>query len=106
MSAGTPHAVPEICEVAGVTYTPLDGRAHVEDSGLEVFEIVRTWQRVGEDWQRLTEAYDWLPAARLRAALDFHRLNPTVVGARLERERHARVEDTWAESPQSRPSYR
>src|SRR5207249_5876211 len=60
MTAPTPPPIPTIHQVERVIFTPLDARARVGDTGLEVFEIVRTWQWVGEDWRRLTEAYHWL----------------------------------------------
>lgn len=98
--------VPPVQPVEGVLYEPLSGRAHVLNSGLEVFEIVRTWQRVEMDWKRLTDAYHWLPGEQLSAALEFYEKNAAIVEARLTREREARVEDVWARNPASRPPSR
>jgi uncharacterized protein (DUF433 family) len=97
---------PAVQRVPGIVYTPLDGRAHVLDTGLEVFEIVRTWLAVGQDWERLTEAYHWLTFDQLRPALEFYRINPDVVNARLDEERRCRVEDAWVANPKSKPAYR
>lgn len=92
--------------VPGVLYHPYDGRAEVDDTGLEVFEIIRTWQALGQDWRRLTEAYHWLTFDALNAALSFYEKNPDIVNARLAAEERARVEDHWAEFPHSKPPYR
>ncbi len=97
---------PVVHTVEGVLYEPLSGRAHVLDTGLEVFEIVRTWLEVGQDWRGLTDAYHWLTGDQLNAALDFYQSNPAMVDARLAREREARVEDTWEQFPDSRPPRR
>jgi uncharacterized protein (DUF433 family) len=92
--------------VEGVLYEPLSRRAHVLDTGLEVFEIIRTWQEVEQDWESLTDAYHWLTGDQLRAALGFYAKNTDFVEARLARERAARVEDAWAQYPDSRPPQR
>jgi uncharacterized protein (DUF433 family) len=92
--------------VEGVLYEPLSRRAHVLDTGLEVFEIIRTWQEVKQNWKSLTDAYHWLTGDQLNAALEFYAKNADFVEARLERERTARVEDTWAQYPDSRPPRR
>ena len=95
-----------IHRVEGVLFEPLSGRALVLGSGLEVFEIVRTWLNVGRDWERLTAAYHWLTFDHLRAALGFYEKNTAVVDERLELERKARVEDVWERNPKSRPPRR
>lgn len=106
MSTEAKPTTPQVYAVEGVLYEPLSRRAHVLETGLEVFEIVRTWQRVGKDWERLTAAYHWLTFDQLRAALDFYKENPALVDARLARELEARVEDVWERNPKSRPPRR
>ncbi|MGD9891531.1 MAG: hypothetical protein AB7R89_07745 [Dehalococcoidia bacterium] len=92
--------------VEGVLYEPLLRKAHVLGTGLEVFEIVRTWLNVKRDWKGLTDAYHWLTGDQLNAALEFYAKNPAMVDARLAREREARVEDVWERNPKSRPPRR
>ena len=92
--------------VPGVLYEPLGGRAHVLGTGLEVFEVVRTWKAVDEDWERLTQAYHWLTDDQLRAALSFYAKNSALVESRLARESRRRVEEVWAQFPESRPKRR
>jgi uncharacterized protein (DUF433 family) len=92
--------------VEGVLYEPLSRRAHVLGTGLEVFEIIRTWMEVDRDWRRLTRAYHWLTFDQIEAALHFYKHNRALVDARLAREREARVEDVWERNPKSRPPHR
>jgi uncharacterized protein (DUF433 family) len=106
MSTETTAGSPPVHHVEGVLYEPLSGRAHVRGTGLEVFEVIRTWREVGQDWERFTNAYHWLTTDQLRAALDFDAKNPDLVEARLALERAARVEDVWERNPKSRPPHR
>ena len=55
---------------SGVVFVdgPPGRRAVVSGTGLDVWEIVATWQEVGEDYRALREAYDWLTEPQLRAA--------------------------------------
>lgn len=106
MTAPVPRPPSAIHHVKGVVYTPLDGRAHVTDTGLEVFEIIRKWKMLDEDWRKLTEAYHWLTFDDLNAALEFYRLNPEIVDERLALEERVDLEEVWAKFPDSRPPYR
>ena len=106
MSPEAESTAPHVHPVPGISYEPLSGRARIQGSGLEVFEVIRTWQAVGKDWERLTAAYHWLTGDQLRAALQFYRGNAGVVEARLARERDRRVEEVWERYPDSRPKYR
>jgi hypothetical protein len=92
--------------VEGVLYEPLSRRAYVLGTGLEVFEIIRTWLEVERDWKAPTDAYHWLTGVRLNRALKFYAKNPAMVDAQLDRERKARVEDVWERNPDSRPPRR
>ena len=103
MAPETGPATLHVHHVPGIMYEPLANRARIEGSGLEVFEVIRTWKTVGKDWERLTAAYHWLTADQLQAALQFYRENPDIVEARLERERTRRVEEVWETYPGSRP---
>jgi uncharacterized protein (DUF433 family) len=106
MATETNRTIPEVEQVEGVLYEPLSGRAIVWNTGLEVFEIVRTWLEVGKDWERFTRAYHWLTTDELQAGLDFYERNTALVNERLARERAARVEDVWERNPKSRPPRR
>src|SRR5262249_32974511 len=106
MAARKPRPLPSVHHVPGVIFTPLDGRAYVINTGLEVFEIIRKWKLLDQDWRRLTEAYHWSTFDDLNAALTFYQLNPEIVDERLEAEERVNLEEVWAEFPDSRPPYR
>ncbi len=74
-------------------------RSAVAFSGLEVWEIIATWREAGEDWKKLREAYSELSEAQLRAALNYYRLYPEEVDARLELEAYWTPERLVAELP-------
>ena len=64
-------------------------RAAVVGTGLEVWEIVRTYKEVGEDYGELRRSYPWLSEPQLRAALSYHELYPGETEARLK------LEESW-----------
>ena len=55
-------------------------------TGLDVWEIVATYHRLGRSESRLRRAYDWLTEPQLRAALAYYAQYPDDVDARLRRE--------------------
>jgi uncharacterized protein (DUF433 family) len=97
-----------IRDVPGIIYDPIDDRARIQGTGLEVFEIVRIYQSVGEDWEGLRAACDWLTEEQLRAALTFATVNPEYVQA--EEQKDAAVPDEleklWRDYPSTRPPRR
>ena len=64
-------------------------RAAVAATGLEVWEIVRTYKEVGEDYGELKKSYPWLSEPQLRAALSYYELYPDEIEARLK------LEESW-----------
>jgi uncharacterized protein (DUF433 family) len=78
--------VPGIQFVEGVAGSR---RAAVVGSGLEVWEIVRTYKEVGEDYGELRRSYPWLSEPQLRAALSYYELYPDEIEARLK------LEESW-----------
>jgi uncharacterized protein (DUF433 family) len=71
--------------VPGVVFVdgPAGRRPHVEGSGLDVFEVIKTYHKVRGDEARLAAAYDWLAPHQLEAALRFYRLFPAEIDAWL-----------------------
>jgi len=71
----------------GIVFTqgPSGRRATVAGTGLDVWEIIATYQRLGRNERRLRRAYDWLTEPQLRAALAYAQY-PDEVDARLRRE--------------------
>lgn len=64
-------------------------RAAVVGTGLEVWEIVRTYKGVDEDYGELRRSYPWLSEPQLRAALSYYELYPDEIEARLK------LEESW-----------
>lgn len=61
-------------------------RPVIAGSGVEVWEVVRTWQALGRSEEQLREAYDWLTEPQLRAALNFYALYPEEIDRRIAAE--------------------
>jgi uncharacterized protein (DUF433 family) len=78
--------VPGIHFVEGVG---VSRRAAVAGTGLEVWEIVRTYKEVGEDYGELRKSYPWLSEPQLRAALSYYELYPDEIETRLK------LEESW-----------
>ncbi len=55
-------------------------------TGIEVWEIVRTYLEVGRNWEWLRAAYDWLSAEQIDAALAFATHHAAVIQDRIRRE--------------------
>jgi uncharacterized protein (DUF433 family) len=62
-------------------------RAVVAGTGLDVWEVVRTWKDSGSDFEATRRNYPWLSEAQIRAALGYYELYPAEIDERLERER-------------------
>lgn len=95
MAAERSTPTPAIVPVHGVSYSPLTGRCRIVGSGVEVFEVVKAFRALGENWARLRRAFHWLSEAQLQAALEFYRLNPALVQARLALEDEAHTKALW-----------
>jgi len=65
-------------QVPGVVFVQRrDGRrAAIAFSGLEVWEIVSTWQEAEQRWEDLLAAYPELTETQLRAALAYYQAYP------------------------------
>ncbi|MBU4316883.1 MAG: DUF433 domain-containing protein [Proteobacteria bacterium] len=51
---------------------PTGRRARIAGSGIEVWELIATFQGVKENYETLKEAYDWLNDHQIRAALTYY----------------------------------
>ena len=81
-------------------------RAVVGGTGLDVWEVIATWQAGDNSYELLQKSYPWLADAQLRAALAYYEVYPREVDARLEREMKWTSEKVWQELPFSRPRNR
>lgn len=87
--------VPGIVMVDG----PTGRRAVVAGSGLDVWEIIATWQVCGKDERQLAQNYPWLTQPQLRAAIAYYALSPDEIEARLAREHQWTPERVRRELP-------
>jgi len=78
-------------------------RAAIAGTGLDVWEIIATWQEGGRSYEELRQNYPWLSEFQLRAALAYYELYPTEIDARLEREAQLTPERVWQEFPFLKP---
>jgi uncharacterized protein (DUF433 family) len=93
--------VPGIVMVDG----PTGRRAVVAGSGLDVWEIIATWQACGHDEAPLAQHYPWLTQPQLRAALAYYQLYPEEIEARLAREHQWTPERVRRELPFAVPRH-
>jgi len=85
---------------------PTGRRAVVASTGLDVWEIVATWREGQQDDEELRRNYPWLTDAQLRSALEYYKLYPQEIGARLEREARWTPERMEVELPFAQPRNR
>jgi uncharacterized protein (DUF433 family) len=69
--------------------------ARVAGTGLEVFEIVRAFRDMDEDWEHLRASYHWLSDNQLRAALAYAAAYPEEIEERLRAEERWTPETLW-----------
>ena len=64
--------------IPGITFASEGMRreAKIGGTGLGIWEVVAAYKRLGEDWERLRDAYEWLTEFQLRAALAYWRAYP------------------------------
>ena len=91
--------------IPGVTFadSPSGRGARVAGTGLGVFEIVRAFRNMDEDWERLRAAYHWLSEQQLRGALAYATAYPEEVEERLRAEECWTPETVWTTYPFTKP---
>jgi uncharacterized protein (DUF433 family) len=78
-------------------------RAKIAGTGLNVFTVVGQYREMGEDWERLREAYHWLSELQLRAALAYAQAFPEEIDEWLREEESWTQERVWNTYPFTRP---
>ena len=60
----------------GITFAdgPSGRRARIAGTGIEVWEFIATFKGLGEDYEKLKNAYHWLSEQQIRAALSYYAL--------------------------------
>jgi uncharacterized protein (DUF433 family) len=82
---------------------PTGRRAVVAGTGLDVWEVIRTWQDGGKSFTEARANYSWLSEAQIRAAIGYYELYPVEVDERLTREREWTAERVRMELPFAKP---
>jgi len=74
--------------VPGIIFAdgPVDRRARVAGTGIDVFEVIKGFKLMAQDPVRLRAAYHWLTQRQLSAALRYYALYPAEIDARLAEE--------------------
>src|SRR4051812_13796894 len=88
-------------DAPGITF--VDGRAVVAGTGLEIWEIIATWQACGRNFGKLRKSYPWLTVPQLQASVSYYDLYSAEIDARLQREAHWTPEQVAKELPFSIP---
>jgi uncharacterized protein (DUF433 family) len=83
---------------------PAGRRAVVAGTGLDVWEVIATWQAEQRDAAALRESYPHLSELQLRAALSYYELYPADIDHRLELEEQWTAERVRRELPFARPA--
>jgi uncharacterized protein (DUF433 family) len=96
----------QVHEVPGIIYSPLEGRARIHGTGIEVWLVAMTYETANGDWDTVRQAFDWLSERQLRAAMEFYRANPEMIRERIEREKNLDIEEFWRQHPQTAPKRR
>lgn len=65
---------------------PTGRRAVVAGTGIDVWEVVRSWVAGERDLAALAEDYPWLTPMQLNAAIGYYSLYPVEIDERLARE--------------------
>jgi uncharacterized protein (DUF433 family) len=64
---------------------PSGRRARITSTGLDVWEVIATYQGIERDVARLHRAYHWLSEAQLRAALGYYAAYPEEIDRQIAR---------------------
>jgi len=85
----------------GIVFT--DGtsgrRARIAGTGIEVWEVIGAYKSVGNDYDRLRKAYNWLTDQQLRAAVGFYQAYPEDAESLLERNDAVNAESVRKRHP-------
>ena len=61
----------------------------IAGTGIEVWEVIKTYDAVEQSWDRLAAAFHWLSEEQLQGALAYANAYPEEVRARLDQQREA-----------------
>jgi uncharacterized protein (DUF433 family) len=72
---------------------PPEQMARILGTGIEVWEVVKTYLEVGRDQERLRRAYHWLTDEQIQAAFDYANAHNEAILARIRADYRHLPED-------------
>ena len=88
-------------------WTP-EQTARIAGTGIDVFEVIKAFHEMDDDWDDLQEAFNWLSEEQLRAALDYYAAHKAALDERLASDERVeeRVQEVWRQYPHMKPAWR
>jgi uncharacterized protein (DUF433 family) len=85
--------------VPGIVFADeVSGRVpRIAGTGLEVFEVITTYEAVDRSWERLMAAFHWLTPEQLRSAVAYYEAFPEDVLVRMEQQQRTLDRLGWKE---------
>jgi uncharacterized protein (DUF433 family) len=81
---------------------PTGRRARIAGTGLDVWEVIATYQRLGQNPKRLGAAYPQLDEVKLSAALRYYECYPKEIDDRVSKNESRTPHGLWARYPFTR----
>jgi len=82
---------------------PAGRYAKIEDTGIDVWQIIDAYKRERCDLSALTDVFHWLSESQLDAAVKYYALFPEEIDARIALEEALTPEIVYAKYPFMRP---
>ena len=71
----------------GITFAdgPTGRRVRIAGTGIDIWEFIATFKGLGENYNKLKEAYHWLSDQQIRSALSYYALYPDEIDEKITR---------------------
>ena len=71
----------------GITFAdgPTGRRARIAGTGIDIWEFIATFNGLGENYNKLKDAYHWLSDQQIRSALSYYALYPDEIDGKITR---------------------
>jgi uncharacterized protein (DUF433 family) len=74
-------------------------RARIEGTGIDVWEVIRDYRGMDNNFEDLKEAYHWLTERQLKAALTYYKIYPEEIDDRIQRNESITRESMAIKAP-------